>query len=523
MISGRVRDNFVEVHVYCLSSWRKTMKRKRACVVINPHAGQNVTQIPDLLAVLSAAGWKTDITLKEFGGQSMELAARAAKAHYDLVIGYGGDGTLNQVLNGVMTSKKHSSIIGVIPGGTANVWAAEIGVPDDPVHAALTLVNSEARKIDIGHFEVQGLSIPGISQGNQEQHQTKKGEQKHKKKTKARSKAKHHFMLMAGLGFDAAIMEHVSKSLKYRVGKLAVGLSVVEELSKQHPFPVEICVSGTKDEEGKIWKGEAFQVIVGNTRRYANLVEMTPNAYLDSGLLDVCVITAGNTLRTIEEIASLVFHRRPDNRTSEHFRGASITFSVPASIDMQLDGSAVSLKDYLSKSDREALKSAGNAAEVMVTYRFEAMPHTLQVAIPSTYDGALFEQPLAEEKPLIHSQKQKDVAAAGQTQMHVEETQQEAQEQVATVLAHGHRVSVRGVASQPQKQHTYIIAGTVPHQMTGESTPVALHVDESVTICRQSGEQVSIEMLQELREGAVIFAEGKKNKYGAIRAKRVVI
>ena len=86
-------------------------------------------------------------------------------------------------------------------------------------------------------------------------------------------------MLMAGLGIDAAIMEHVSKSLKYHVGTLAVGLSAVEELPKQHSFPVEICVSGTKYEEEKIWKGEAFQVIIGNTRRYANLVELTPNAY----------------------------------------------------------------------------------------------------------------------------------------------------------------------------------------------------------------------------------------------------
>jgi hypothetical protein len=74
----------------------------------------------------------------------------------------------------------------------------------------------------------------------------------------------------------------------------------------------------------------------------------------------------------------------------------------------------------------------------------------------------------------------------------------------------------------PQKQHTYIIAGTVQHQMTGDTTPVALCVDESVPISRHSGEQVSIEMIQELREGAMIYAAGKKNKYGVIRATRVV-
>jgi YegS/Rv2252/BmrU family lipid kinase len=499
------------------------MKLKRACVVINPHAGQNVTKIADLIAVLSAAGWSTEIAIKEYGGHSMELAARAAKANYDLVIGYGGDGTVHQVLNGVMTSRKHSSIIGVIPGGTVNVWAAEIGVPNDPVQAALTLCNSEARKVDIGHIEVQGLSFPGTSQDDQEQRREKKRKQLHNGVVKGTTKANQHFLLMASLGFDAAVMEHVSKDLKYRVGRLAVGLSGAEELHRQHPFPVEIRVGGIKQEEEKVWKGEAFQVIVGNTRRYGVPVQFTPNAYLDSGLLEVCVITAGNTLKTIEQIASLLFRRRPDNATAEYFDGASITISVPASIALQLDGSPTRLKDYLNKSDREALQSAENADQVMVTYRFDAMPRAVQVAIPSTYDGALFEKPLTEEKPKVPSHKQKAEDAFQQDLDHVEEVQHESREQIATLLADGHQVTVKGVASQSQKQHTYIIAGTVPHQMTGDTTPVALCVDETVTISRHSGEQVSIEMIQELQEGSKIIAMGKKSKYGVIRATRVVI
>jgi YegS/Rv2252/BmrU family lipid kinase len=497
------------------------MKRKRACVVINPHAGQNVTQIADLIAVLSAAGWSTEIAIKEYGGHSMELAARAAKANYDLIIGYGGDGTLHQVLNGVMTTRKHSSIIGVIPGGTVNVWAAEIGVPNDPVQAALTLCNSEARKVDIGHIEVQGLSFPGTIQEDYVGAQfiaPKKGKQ-----TKETTRTMHHFLLMASLGFDAAVMEHVSKDLKYRVGRLAVGLTGAEELHSQHPFPVEIRVGGTKHEGEKIWKGKAWQVIVGNTRRYGVPVQMTPNAYLDSGLLEVCVITAGNTLKTIEQIASLLFRRRLDNATAEYFDGASISISVPASIALQLDGSPTRLKDYLNKSDREALQSAGSADQVMVTYRFDAMPHAVQVAIPSTYDGALFEKATVEEKPHVTLQEQKDVGATEQHQRHVEEIQHESQEVMATLLANGYQVTVKGVVSQAQKQHTFIIAGTVPHRMTGDTIPVAICVDESVTILKHSGEHVPSSKIQELQAGAVIVAAGKKSKYGVIRTSHIVI
>jgi len=112
------------------------MKCKKACLVINPRAGQNLAKITDVLAVLSAAGWSTDIALKEYGGQTMDLATRAAEDGYDLVVAYGGDGTLNQVVNGVMNAKGQHSIVGVIPGGTANVWAGEIGIPGDPVKAA---------------------------------------------------------------------------------------------------------------------------------------------------------------------------------------------------------------------------------------------------------------------------------------------------------------------------------------------------------------------------------------------------
>src|SRR5581483_9845848 len=116
------------------------MHCKNVSLIINPRTGQNVAKLPDILAVLSAAGWKSQIALKEYGRQVMKLARTSARAGSDLVIAYGGDGTLNQVVNGVMSAKKRRSIVGILPGGTANVWASEIGVPVDPVKSALTLV-----------------------------------------------------------------------------------------------------------------------------------------------------------------------------------------------------------------------------------------------------------------------------------------------------------------------------------------------------------------------------------------------
>ena len=140
-----------------------------------------------------------------------------------------------------------------------------------------------------------------------------------------------------------------------------------------------------------LWKGEAIQVVIGNTRKYADIVQMTPNAYIDDGVLDVTVITAGDPLSTMQQITSLLLRRKPDNMTTENFHGSHLTMSVPASIDLQLDGSAVKLKDYLSKADREALAQV-DAEQVMVNYRFDAMPKALRIAIPNTYNDALFEK-----------------------------------------------------------------------------------------------------------------------------------
>ncbi len=492
------------------------MKCKKACLVINPRAGQNLAKLTDVMAVLSGAGWKTDIAIKEYGGHSMELGTRAAEKNYDLVIAYGGDGTLNQVVNGVMNARGQQSIVGLIPGGTANVWASEIGIPADPVKAALTLVNSECRKVDIGHVEVESLTFPGTTQGDAQQ----TGDQKtHARKVKPTSKARHHFLLMDGLGIDAAIMGHVSKPLKYKVGPLAVGFSAAKELPDQQPFPIEIRSSSSGRNGEVLWKGEALQVVVGNTRRYANVAEMTPDAHIDDGVLDVCVITAGNPLTAVQQVASLLLRRKPDNTTAKYFHGAHFVISVPASIDMQLDGSAVKLKDYLSKSDRLALREVDDAQQVMVNYHFDAMPRALRVAIPYTYDDALFEDSTGKE--VVHNSAQEEPRTQNNQQS--PEEQEKALEQVNLLVDDGRKVQVVGVAPNPEEKDTYIVAGTTAKRSTGENRPVAVCIDSNTTMIKRTGEHVPPATVRELQEGGLIVVEGKQSKRGVIRAKRVVV
>lgn len=493
------------------------MSQKKACLVINPRSGQNVANLAAVLAVLAAANWRTAIEIKEFGGQAIQLAEKAAEKGYDLIIAYGGDGTLNQVVNGVMNAKGQHSMVGLIPGGTANVWASEIGVPADPVKAALSIVSSECRLVDIGHIEVESLSFPAKEQDNS---------QKVKHKGKVKAKAKHHFLLMAGMGIDAAIMGHVSKPLKYRLGTVAVGLSAAKELPSQHPFPIEIRAHDEGHEGEVLWKGEALQVVIGNTRRYADIVEMTPDAYIDDGILDICIFNSGDPLTTMQQAASLLLRRKPDRLTAKYIHGAHFSITIPVSVALQLDGSAVKLKDYLSKVDRAALDQVSNTDDVMVTYRFDVLHQKLQAIIPSSYNNALFEH-LHEPLYTVIG----DTPQTGDGEQHPtrSDTQQSAEaqpissEQIHSLLENGYTVTLIGAVQQADEPRVFIAAGTTIKQQTGETKPIAVRLDDNTTMVRRTGEHVSTATILNVQEGQEIVVEGDKNKRGVIQATRIVI
>ena len=498
------------------------MHCKRAFLVINPRDGQNLIKLTNILAVLSAAGWHTDTAIKEYGGHTMELATKAAEQGYDLVIAYGGDGTLNQVVNGVMNSKKQKSIVGVLPGGTVNQWAAEVSIPPDPVKAALTLVSSDVRKVDVARVEVTSLTFHSPTQEEQSPIWDIYDKKAHKSTGKSSLKARHHYLLMAGLGIDAAIMSRVNKTLKHRIGVAAVGLTATEQAPEQHVFPVEIRVTGKGSASERIWQGEALQVIIGNTRRYANMVEITADASIDDGMLDACVITAGDPLSTLQQIASLLFRHKPDNQTARFFRGARLSIRVPASIALHLDGSAVKLKDYLSKTDHKAMQRAEDAEHVLVTYQFDALPSALQVAIPRTYDDVLFESSHHEISPQSPEQEE-TVSDATQQPGTSSAGEQLSHEQFDKLLELGRKVTVVGVTSHSAEKHKYIVAGTTSKAGTGETIPVAICIDNGTILQKQAGEPVATVEVDHLQENAEIVVEGKKSKRGVIHAKLVVV
>jgi hypothetical protein len=325
---------------------------------------------------------------------------------------------------------------------------------------------------------------------------------------------------MAGLGIDAAVIANTSKSLKYHMGRLAFDVAAAKELPRQQPFSIEI---QSVDKNGNIerWQGEALQVIVANTRRYANMVQITSDAYLDDGLLDVCVITGGSALKTMEQLTSLFLRHKPDPTTSKFFHGARISIRVPASIRMQLDGNAVDLQDYLDKSEQEALQQVEDPHQVMVNYLFVSEPHALRMAIPRTYDDTLFQNHRVAEQP--ETKHKHNGTQANGVQAEPVQPQPPSSEQIEALVKDGYTVTVVGSVPDPARSQTYIIAGNIRKQNNDEIVPVAVRVNGNAVTVKRTGEHLSSNELERLQEGAEIVVKGKRNKRGVIRATHVIV
>jgi len=237
----------------------------------------------------------------------------------------------------------------------------------------------------------------------------------------------------------------------------------------------------------------------------------------------VCIITAGDPLSTIEQILSILLHRNPRNGRCERFRGSHFWIKAPASIDLQLDGSRVKLDDGVPAPESTERRQKKNAEAAMLTYRFDAVPRALNVAVPCTYNGALFENGSAKEiaRPAKEQNPDQDAVRAGARKS--KDVQYQDPQRLDALLEHGRKVTVVGVGPDPERHTTYIVAGVTSEKKTGVSKPVAVQINHKTTLVGPMGEPLPIAFAAKLLENTVIVVEGKKSKHGVVRAKRVVV
>lgn len=276
---------------------------KRLAVILNPIKVEDVGQFRSLVSAMAAeSGWSEptwQYTTVEDPGTGM--AERAAVSGADLVMVCGGDGTVREVCAELAGT---GIPVGIIPAGTGNLLARNLGVPLYIRSAIDIALNGQDRAIDM--VEVGGDGIEDT-----------------------------HFMVMAGMGFDAAIMEGVNEDIKKKIGWVAYVVSGLRSLM----FPAVKVEIQIDDEEPTVHR--ARTVVVGNVGFLQAGMPLLPDATLDDGILDVVIIHPRQFLSWIT-VAMRVLRKSPVvDETLDRRTGSRVRIKASTPTPRQLDGDSI--------------------------------------------------------------------------------------------------------------------------------------------------------------------------------------
>jgi YegS/Rv2252/BmrU family lipid kinase len=272
----------------------------QTCLIFNPSArGQKAESFCTQLGSLYP---KCVVRRTGAQGQARQLAAQAVREGFATVLAAGGDGTANEVVNGIADVPQGlaSVRLGIVPLGTINVFARELGLPRDPAAAARTLAAGRELAIDLGRAEF-------IADGG--------GQCR-------------HFLQLAGAGLDARAVELVSWELKKIAGPLAYLAAGCKALMENQPL---INVEGADNDSGQL-------VLLGNGRYYGGNFEFFPKASLRDGFLDVCVLPKAGLWSGLQALLGMATGRVLRFWPSRHFRLSTLTLRSASRVGLQLDG-----------------------------------------------------------------------------------------------------------------------------------------------------------------------------------------
>ena len=291
----------------------------RACVIFNPTAkGDKAKHFRRHLDVIGA-----ECALKQTtaAGGARPLATEAIREGFDTIIAAGGDGTLNETLNGMadVPGGFERARLGVLPLGTVNVFAKELGLPTKLEPAWEILRAGKETKIDLPYVE---YSLNGKPE-------------------------RRYFAQLAGAGLDARAIELVDWQLKKKLGPLAY---VWAGLMALRDKPSAITATNGKDSA----TGEL--VLVGNGVFYGGKYRMFAQADLRDGLLDVCVFPKANFAALTRCMGMFFAGQDLPASVAKCFKAETLTLSSPTKTPLEVDGEGIGHLPAKMSVERQKLR-----------------------------------------------------------------------------------------------------------------------------------------------------------------------
>lgn len=266
--------------------------RKRIAIIRNPVSGRSTGIFERTLSELEALKVDYQVMCTQRAGEGRELARRVAgEPGWDAVAAAGGDGTCNEVASGILGA---SMPMGIIPTGTVNVLAAEIGQTPEPQSIAHTLAHGVVRPICIGKINDRV------------------------------------FMLMVGVGWDARVVAAVSSRLKSLLGRWAYAVQAVRLLWDTPSTPLQVGVGGNLE--------EGTWAIVCNAGYYGGRYRIAPLARLEDPALQVLIFNSHGPWERMRDLLALRLGRPGLFKSVRSFMADRVHIAGSPSECVQIDG-----------------------------------------------------------------------------------------------------------------------------------------------------------------------------------------
>ncbi|MFZ0827132.1 MAG: diacylglycerol kinase family protein [Verrucomicrobiia bacterium] len=291
----------------------------RTCVIFNPAARGNKAR--HFRHQLDVIGLQCALKATTAPGDARRLAAEAVGEGFDLIVAAGGDGTVNETLNGLGDAPEGfaRARLGVLPLGTVNVFARELKIPLRIERAWEVLQRGREARIDLPRAD---FSTNG-------------------------SRQRQYFVQLAGAGMDARAIELVDGDHKKKIGPLAYLIAGLKALREPKP---EITVRAA----GRVVTGEL--VLIGNGRFYGGPFGIFPSADLRDGMLDICVFPRVNWLTLLLCAPSLLAGRKLPARAVQRVRAAAFEVTGEVGAAFELDGEWAGRLPVTFSVERETLR-----------------------------------------------------------------------------------------------------------------------------------------------------------------------
>lgn len=292
---------------------------RKPVLIFNPEAGKikrgSGRLLRDVQKALADAGFVPELIPTTGPGVAGELARRAIDNGADLIIGLGGDGTINEIASGVIGTQVP---LAILPGGTANVMSIETRGGTNPVKAARQLATRKSQRIAVGKLN----------------------------STTVRDR---HFLAMAGVGLDAHVVYRVDPNLKRKTGKFAYWVAGLQQfLGKLHPVPLDGDVYGF--------------VLASRVRNYGGDLELARGASLSRDEFEVVKFRGTNPLRYGLYMLGAVVR--------QHFRLPGISVEKRSSIEFPHPGAHVQMDGEYAGQTPATIELIPDALTLLVPQQF---------------------------------------------------------------------------------------------------------------------------------------------------------